>query len=538
MKQQILLPIYTLLVIIFPSFLMAQSSEGTDFWLAFMEHRNVNANTKMVMITSKENTSGTVSMPGKGWATNFEVNANEVKLIQLPGYAETIGSEKYDNTGIHVTAQHTVSVYAHQFANLRSEAALILPTPSLGKEYLVMSYYGFDGVNGGEWYPSEFIIIGVEDETQLTITPTDQTYGGKTAGTPFTITLDQGETYQVQARQGLLGDLTGTEVIGDKNFAIFGGVRWTQVPRNCMAMDNLYEQMYPVDTWGKSFITVPSEGVANDIFRIMASEDNTTIYQDGNVYTTLDRGEFVEKQISGVATSIKADKPILVAKFNTGNSCNGMNTGNGDPSMVFLNSVEQTKDSITLYSSAFENIALNYIDIVVRSDDTSSVYVDGNKVSGSSFEVVAGNTDYAFAQLRVGAGTHNLHNTGCGMIATAYGYGRYESYSYSGGANFKKINLNPIPEGGCLNDTLFFTTGLPLGKAMAEWDFGDGFYSNQLEPAHIYTELGKYQVRLVVFDLCLKTTDTIYQDLLITLRDTVMGGDDFEVCTGIPVQLS
>ncbi|MEM8887388.1 MAG: hypothetical protein AAGD28_05335, partial [Bacteroidota bacterium] len=53
----------------------AQSNEGTDFWMGFMEHLDENANTKVLMISSRFSTSGTVSMPLLGWNTTFSVAA-------------------------------------------------------------------------------------------------------------------------------------------------------------------------------------------------------------------------------------------------------------------------------------------------------------------------------------------------------------------------------------------------------------------------------------------------------------------------------
>jgi len=40
----------------------AQTNEGTDFWFGFMEHVDVTMNEKVVLITSKSNTSGTIEI--------------------------------------------------------------------------------------------------------------------------------------------------------------------------------------------------------------------------------------------------------------------------------------------------------------------------------------------------------------------------------------------------------------------------------------------------------------------------------------------
>ena len=227
----------------------AQTNEGTDFWMGFMEHRNPNANSKVLMITAPVNTAGTVSIPLQNWKDDFTVTANGVTIIDLPLTAETMGSEAIKNTGIHIQTTDPVSVYAHQYSNYRAEAAVILPMSSLGSDYYVMTYQGH--TDRGEIYPTEFLIVAAEDETEITIKLSDQTARGKSAGQSFTVKLDKGESYQVQGRVAD-NDFTGTRVSGNKPFSLFGGVKYTEVPVGCRNRDNLYEQMYPINTWAES----------------------------------------------------------------------------------------------------------------------------------------------------------------------------------------------------------------------------------------------------------------------------------------------
>ena len=78
-------------------------------------------------------------------------------------------------------------------------------------------------------YPSEFIIVSIEDSTEISITPSVNTFSGKPANVTFTITLNKGETYQVQAQD--TSDLTGTSVKSIKgSCAIFSGVKCADVP--------------------------------------------------------------------------------------------------------------------------------------------------------------------------------------------------------------------------------------------------------------------------------------------------------------------
>lgn len=519
-----------------PSLIEAQSNEGRDFWCGFMEHRDENRNTKVLMITSKQNTGGNVSMPLSGWSQNFAVAANGVSLITLPTNAETFGSESVTSTGIRITSVAPVSVYMHQYFSMRSEASVVLPNSSIGDEYFVMTYEGVE--RSGTVFPSEFLIVATQDETTVNITLSDRTLQGRQAGTSFTVTLNQGQTYQVQAQSGS-GDLTGSHLKGDKDFSLFAGNKWTQVPNNCEARDNLLEQMYPLATWGKLFVTVPNDKVTYDVFRILAAEDNTvvTVTGNGNQTYNLNEGQFVEYQ-SSQASYIEANRPIMVAQFNVGANCNGHTLG--DPSMVILNTVEQTRDTVTLFNSSFQAITENYINVIAQTVDIEDILFDGARLGdmGLSIGSVGPNNTFSYARISVNSGAHTIISKGCGVIATAYGYGVVESYAYSGGASFKEINANPIPEGGCLNDTIFFDTGLEPPRFAFDWDLGDGTTTTLNKFQHIYDGLGEYPVRLILSDNCLLKTDTLYRDLLVSLRQAVDATDLVEVCEGEEIQLS
>lgn len=526
MKKSIL-ACFLLLFSVVSSF--SQSNEGTAFWLGFMEHLDVFNNTKVVMITSKHSTSGVVSVPLRNWEQSFTVAANSVQIITLPTYTEVLGSESIDNVGISVTAQKPVSVYMHQYHGQRSEASVVLPVSAIGKEYYVMAYAGVS--RQSNVHPSEFLIVGTQEETSISITTSDFTEGGQAPGNTINIQLDAGETYQVQGRNAW-NDLTGSFISADKNFAIFGGAKWTEVPSGCNARDNLLEQMYPITTWGKQFVTIPNDNMAYDLFRIMASEDNTQVEVYGNTTNsyTLNAGEYTTYQKSE-PTYINSSGPIMVAQYIPGVFCSGHSVG--DPSMVLLNSVEQTRDTVTLYNSSFENITQNYINIIMAASDVPFVTFDGQELESlTTVNTVGLNEEFAYAQLQVGSGAHTIISQGCGVIATAYGYGDLESYAYNGGASFREINANPIPEGGCLNDTIFFDTGLPENRYSFWWDLGDGTTTGEGVFTHFYDALGTYPVELIIVDECLGTSDTLNRDLMITLRQAVDALGDTTVCEG------
>ena len=86
---------------------------------------------------------------------------------------------------------------------------------------------------------SEFIIVSIEDSTEISITPSVNTLRGKPANVPFSITLNKGETYQVKAQD--TGDLTGTSVKSIKgSCAVFSGARCAYIPDLIASLLTIY----------------------------------------------------------------------------------------------------------------------------------------------------------------------------------------------------------------------------------------------------------------------------------------------------------
>lgn len=517
-----------------------QSTTGTDFWISFMQHVDQGDNTMVVMITSTVYTTGTVSMPRSTFSQDFEVFPNVVQLITVPSSAETRGSEQINDNALHVSSQNPISVYIHQYHGFRSEATIVLPTPALSNQYYVMSYTGIDAFNAsGE---SEFIIVGIEDETTIDFTVSDHTQRGMEPGESKTITINRGQTYQVRARNST-DDLSGTFISGDKTFNVFSGASWSGVPRFCGTFDNLLEQMNPVDTWGSRYVTIPTQDNTRDVFRLLAATDQTTITVtdlSGVVDTyTVDRGEYVEYQKS-TSTFIEADQPIMVAQYLTGRDCTA--NSEGDPSMVILNSVEQIKDTITLYNSSFQNISQNYISIIGKTNDTDNVSFDGSSIMdlGSSWTPIGLNQEFSYTVLRVGTGSHTIISQGCGVIASAFGLGDAESYAYAGGASFNKINASPIPDGECVGIPVSFDSGLPPARYNITWDVGHaGFSTGEHQFEYMYPEIeADYAVSVIIEDLCFDETEMQEKIIKISFQQEVDVAPDIPViCEGETLML-
>ena len=227
-----------------PAQVGAQTNEGTDFWFGFMEHINPTTNRKVVLITSRVNTSGTIRINGLNRTESFTVAANQVTQVELPDETEFLGSEFIQETSVRIESQAPISVYIHQFNAFRSEATIVLPVSSISNQYFVMSYTGINTGFVGTGV-SEFLIVATEDDSEISYTLADNTQGGSADGETVTILLQQGETYQVRAA-GAFDDLTGSFVTGNNNFYVFAGASFAAVPAECSSFDNLLEMMTPI----------------------------------------------------------------------------------------------------------------------------------------------------------------------------------------------------------------------------------------------------------------------------------------------------
>ncbi|HPT32630.1 MAG TPA: IgGFc-binding protein, partial [Prolixibacteraceae bacterium] len=287
-----------------------RSTEGREFWFGFLQGRNSSSNHYLeITVTSREGANFSI-FTGKSVTAFYSgsVAANSATRVSIPySLVEPTVSEQILDMGIHLNADNPVNVYALNHDNNSSDVAVVYPMVSLGKEYFTMCYtphvdYG-NLVHGRN---SEFVVVASEDSTSVQITTSVTTDGLHTGGNPFTIKLDKGELYQVQS---LEGDLTGSHILADKPVAVYSGNYSTTVPLEATGgMDHMFEQMPSIRTWGREYYTVPLAGRSKDYFRIMASQDKTSVIIGNSVPVILQRGKYYEFTLN-VPTRIVSDKP-------------------------------------------------------------------------------------------------------------------------------------------------------------------------------------------------------------------------------------
>ena len=502
------------------------SNKGKDFWVGYGNHvlmfpfnpaATSGVEKMQIYLTSDVNTTGTITISSIGFSQNFSVIANQVSVVDIPRTA-ALPDEGLYNHGIHITALKPIVAYGFIYFNAISGATVYLPTNTLGKEYYSLNYKQIS--NQANSYSYFFVEATEPGSTVVEITPSQNTKGGWVANVTQTITLTQGQIYQVLSATDLTGSTIKSIASGTggcKKIAVFCGSG--KISTGCTAVgllftatgssDNLYQQMYPTSTWGKKYILIPSENkqaaalpvINTNIFRIFRPDVSSIVSLNGAVIPS---GGFVNNSYdfqSNQTNVVESSKGILVAQYFTsanGGSCPSGNANPHDPEMIYLNPTEQTVSDVTVNSmqpSSNTNINQHFINVVVRNAGTgiSSFKIDGLTPPASSFTVLPEDNNYAYVRIWKNGGSTTVtdpalslgaHRLSCdsGFNAIAYGFGNAESYGYSAGTSLKDLfqQISVQSQFGieaspsvCTNSPFRFRVSLPYCADSIQWDLSN-----------------------------------------------------------------
>jgi len=400
-------------------------SKGTDFWLMF--NGNYRTPAASLFITGDTATTGIVEIPGLSFSVSFIVTPGTVTTVRLPGAVSIRSVDVVGNKGVHVTATDEVTVYGLNRMTASTDAFLGLPTDILGTEYINQGYKNVNIVNA-----TQFGIVATRDGTSVTITPTVTT-GSRLAGVPYTISMNQGQTYQLRNTLPAPADLSGSIIESSQPIAVFGGHQCANIPQGFVACDHIVEQLPPTSTWGQSFVTLPlATRRGGDTYRVLASRDVTTVSIDGVVVATLDRGGIYETILTNSAL-INADGPILVTQYSNSSSFDNVTS---DPFEVVIPPFEQFLAGYTITTPA-TGFPINFINVVAPDVAVGTIRLDGTVIPAADFTSI-GSSGFSGAQVAIARGNHTL-SAPVPFGITTYGFGSYDSYGYPGGLGLAEV---------------------------------------------------------------------------------------------------
>jgi hypothetical protein len=199
--------VLALMLIATPLFAGAEDrhSAGVEFVFGIPKQANVGG-WLTLHLAAEEGASVEVAIPALGFHQSVEVQAGQMTSIPLStlSYFRHVHDQVSRHT-VHLVASAPVNAYLSNYMNFSSDAFLLLPVSTLGREYYVLAYECAGGSCG-----SQFLISAIEDNTRVTITlPVD--VSGYAAGEPFSIILNRLDSYYFENR----GDLTGAHIRSD-----------------------------------------------------------------------------------------------------------------------------------------------------------------------------------------------------------------------------------------------------------------------------------------------------------------------------------
>lgn len=435
---------------------------GKEFRIAFL-HTNGDGDfpTYYLVVSSEKVTSGTIRYESSGRTENISIFAPNTPIrIQLDTFDlllpdPTMDREISSNT-LTVRFNDEVTLYGINTLRWSSDAFLGLPVEAVGQNYTIMSYPNtVEPSPAGQVldvsdFPSQFAVIGTENNTRITVRPTVPINGrGNTV--PFTVTINAGQVFFAQARDSrdfdpAAGrDITGTILESDKPIVVLGSHQRTNIPWNkAVGRDHLVEQLPSTDNWQTRAIVTPHFQLPKTVpdanfIRVIALLDGTVLTIDSTSSRALPRGRAVEIPLDR-AMLLTANKPIQVAQFQHSTVdvefISMPNDTVGDPFMMLVPSREQFDSSYTFESWSTKDFLYHYINVVIPTERISSLRLDGRPVNANFTRVEK--TSYSYAQIPVPAGGHHITaRVPFGLYI--YGYGPYNSYGAPGGMIFDSL---------------------------------------------------------------------------------------------------
>jgi len=370
----------------------------------------------------------------------------------------------------HITSDVPVAAYQMQpfggGSAAVTAASLLLPTSVWDTSYIAVSA----GPAGPSGTPL-LTLVAREDDTHITLRPKVPVIGGPKvgggpAGAPLLYTLARGEALQINQKH----ELSGSQLLADRPFAVFGGSTCLNVPLDAYACDGAHQQIPPIHALGHSYAAVrhrnrvPNNDESPPWRLVGAANDTVLVWSPKKPLGAPDKlelGQVAEFNDPGPFTvrSQGEEFPFYASAYMTGGQAFG---GAGDPEWVnLIPSAQYQKRYIFFTDPTYSETEL----VVVRREEDGA-FADvklgcaGNLVA---WKPLGDDLEWTRVQLVTGNfknvgncanGRHVISSAkpfgvtvwGWGSAASELMYTKYVSYAYPAGATIRTINAVDLPE--------------------------------------------------------------------------------------------
>jgi IgGFc binding protein len=414
--------------------LCGTSHQGREFWLTFPGNfpDPLNPVRLNLNITGAPLTTGVVTIANVPEGIPFTIPGGATSLtMDLPTEADLgEANDVVESNGVHILASEPVGVVGVDQLPNSTDAFLGLPLEMLGTNYWILGY-GNTHADVPELNGTQFAIVAGYDDTAVTIVPSVTT-GSHALGAPYTLALNQGQTYQLRNTNGAPADLSGSWIRSDKPIGVFAGHRCATVPDDTVFFCNyLVEQLPPVSAWGTQYLAQPLGLSTNSQrLRVLAGTPGTAVTLLSSSRSSqsliLNQGQWAELPLVD-PIMITAIQPVLVAQFTP----SGTNPA-GEESDATMTLVPSTDHYFaeTLVSIPMPETSHHFLNLAVAGPlpQPPTISIDDNPVT---LETLLEGAFYA-GTVTVGAGTHHLvSDVPVGAIVSGSSF--LDAYAYPGG---------------------------------------------------------------------------------------------------------
>lgn len=180
--------------------------------------------------------------------------------------------------------------------------------------------------------------------------------------------------------------------------------------------------------------------------------------------------------------------------------------------------------------SFYRDYDVNLVDASCYSNNDGQILIIGDSISGSTFSL------FDSSGVIISSTTANSQN----IIFNNLFSGNYTISTDMSNECYNNISEIQLKSPNTLisnfevnSDSLFFgsqpaqlqLTNLSLGHNISEWNFGDGYFSNETHPVHFYTDSGQYSISLTVMDTNINNCSNTFEKLIEVIDSLAISGN-------------
>ncbi len=543
--------------------LFSYAQSGTEFWFAppdvtFSHNSPGGVPIYLNLATFGAAATVTIDQPANPGFTPIVVNlpANSSHQEDMSAFVadlETTPTDTVLTTGLRVVSTATITAY-YEVSNTNNPDIFALKgNNSLGQEFYIPlhnhdPFYNHTFAAPHQAYAS-FDIVATEDNTTVMIySPRD--VDGHPALIPFTITLDQGETYSCgytgTGYETPSNHPAGAVVISDKDVAITIKDDSNHNPSGG-CYDLLGDQIVPVNIVGTEYIAVKGQlnATGDESVFILATQNGTEVYIDGAAapVTTLFAGQTYRYDMDYLGASADNSVYIATSKPSYVTHVTGFGCEQGQAILPPLGCAGS--EQIAFTRSTAENF---YLNILVRATAVNDFTITGAgtaAINPASFLPVPG-TGGVWMAAQIQYNTTEVPVNQAHLITNSSDV--FSLAIINGGATsgcrygfFSEFAAEIVIDAGadntmCANDTVQLSGSVEGGTTTGIWTTsGSGqFLPNDTDlnaeyvPSPADISAGVVTITLTSTGNCTPVSDNM--TLNITPAPTVDAGPDVSVC--------